>query len=911
MRRRVLLSLAVALALVAVAGLVVVLVRPGAGARTTAGVSVFADHPPVHYGGVVPGQKTLPPEPTTPDGVPALLSGGPARDAYLQQMADHLDVSTAPPPRSVGFFGRVQSASSTALTMTPDRPSTASPNAVASTVVPAVGADGATVRVMLTPQTVEWLSASPAKLHTGAELFAGGELAGNDLQARLVADTEHLRTPPGSSQWQQPTATTSGTALPDPGAPAGDPGTEAVAWQAGQQRVVAAAAGAPVALSTGAGSGPGSGDPANGADTVILSDRAGLGNIDPHFKAEVGDENSCYAKVEAEFLLSADYEVHWPFQFHTDGDGFTVEAQDRTPEAGGGFAIEATAFSDSEEYSVYSGWGLALGADIGLGCHVSVGPFSGDVDFSLGVSKWSFDWVNETKRHIPLSGQTDLVVPPDTCPLVGLSAGPLTLGIGACQWQTYSGGLFRATLQGAGGTPQGIAMPYAGHDVVQPQTAPSGGPVTVSQFDYAATETTRMTAGVVADITLNKIKKPKGGKKGKEDSDPESVSGSYRSAQRHPDQKGPTTPSGAWQDGQGNWHASDGSPAETPSAADIQAGNANWIHPGQVGPTLADGVWQHKDGRWRTPDGRFTSKPTGEAPNTATAEGDKETEPDGEESDSTTDIHGWDYQQTAPAAFQPTEALPGTLTLDLPIAPAGPSPSPTPSPGWACTATTFEQVLANPNETEVSPAGQPRCLDGYAEMNFDNPAGQAAPFFFVFSAGKWSLIEGGNAIPTTACTVIPQQVMSAWGYNCSGSATNGTAGSGVAPGHGSPAAAVAGLLASEVAGDWSASTGACSYVQPDAQSTCAALEGGNPAASGQYQIGATDTQGTEALVEVTGVFSAPGSPTLSNSDPTSGMPGSSADFQTVFDSLVGNADSVLSPEPCIELNGQWYADIGG
>jgi hypothetical protein len=255
-----------------------------------------------------------------------------------------------------------------------------------------------------------------------------------------------------------------------------------------------------------------------------------------------------------------------------------------------------------------------------------------------------------------------------------------------------------------------------------------------------------------------------------------------------------------------------------------------------------------------------------------------------------------------------------TLGLSPVTTSPSPPPSPTPSPpvGWPCTAKTFEQVLANPIETEVTPAGPPKCLDGYAVMNFNNPAGQPAPFFFEFSADKWSLIEGGNAVPTKACSVIPHQVMSAWGYNCSNPANNPTPSASsrsISPGHGSAAAAIAGLYQSELIGDWSATTGTCSYVQPDAQSTCASLEGGNGAATGNFHIAATVTQGNEALVEVTGAISAPGSPTVSNSNPTSGMPNTQADFSTTYDDLVNSSATIMSPAPAIEINGLWYAAI--
>ncbi len=238
-----------------------------------------------------------------------------------------------------------------------------------------------------------------------------------------------------------------------------------------------------------------------------------------------------------------------------------------------------------------------------------------------------------------------------------------------------------------------------------------------------------------------------------------------------------------------------------------------------------------------------------------------------------------------------------------------------PAPPWACTEQTFAQLMSNPIESEVSPVGTPpKCLDGYAEMDFTIPNGQPAPFFFSFTAGKWVLVEGGDAIPTKACSVIPHQVMSAWGYNCNGPATNpssspGSPGGSVAPGHGSPAAVVAGVYQAELAGNWSTTDGACSYVQPDAQAVCQAYSSGT--ATGTYEIHATVIQGTEALVEVTGSISAPGSPTVSNSDPAFGMPNSQANFQGVFNNLTSSSATIMSPAACIEVGGQWYADVGG
>jgi hypothetical protein len=102
------------------------------------------------------------------------------------------------------------------------------------------------------------------------------------------------------------------------------------------------------------------------------------------------------------------------------------------------------------------------------------------------------------------------------------------------------------------------------------------------------------------------------------------------------------------------------------------------------------------------------------------------------------------------------------LTPTLPT-----SSSPTRRPTYACTKQTFVDALYNPNGNEVVPVGAPRCQDSYAVMDFaPYPGGQQEPFFFEFTADRWSLIEGGDAVPTEACKVMPQEILAAWGSNC-------------------------------------------------------------------------------------------------------------------------------------------------
>ena len=94
-----------------------------------------------------------------------------------------------------------------------------------------------------------------------------------------------------------------------------------------------------------------------------------------------------------------------------------------------------------------------------------------------------------------------------------------------------------------------------------------------------------------------------------------------------------------------------------------------------------------------------------------------------------------------------------------------PSPSATPT---SCSSQTFLSVVGGDDVI----SGQPRCADGYALQIFTaGVGGQAAPFFFKQgSNGVWTLIEGGDAIPTIACSTIPANVLTKLGAQCPGAA---------------------------------------------------------------------------------------------------------------------------------------------
>ena len=100
------------------------------------------------------------------------------------------------------------------------------------------------------------------------------------------------------------------------------------------------------------------------------------------------------------------------------------------------------------------------------------------------------------------------------------------------------------------------------------------------------------------------------------------------------------------------------------------------------------------------------------------------------------------------------------------------STSTTPSPSAIvtppCSTQAFLDALGSKGGAESpTPSGNPTCVDGYALQIFTaGPGGQAAQFFFMYKGGHWTLIEGGNALPTKACSTIPANVLAKLGAQC-------------------------------------------------------------------------------------------------------------------------------------------------
>lgn len=128
----------------------------------------------------------------------------------------------------------------------------------------------------------------------------------------------------------------------------------------------------------------------------------------------------------------------------------------------------------------------------------------------------------------------------------------------------------------------------------------------------------------------------------------------------------------------------------------------------------------------------------------------------------------------------------------------------------------------------------------------------------------------------------------------------------IAPGHGTPEDAVAGLIQAELADN---SSLVCSYLVPSSQATCdqQAQQQPLPAFTGNPTVAGGITSASEALVSVTGSICVAGGACAGNSDPGQGMPDVGVTFAQAYEQALESSGS-FSPIPCIEENGMWYAN---
>lgn len=163
-----------------------------------------------------------------------------------------------------------------------------------------------------------------------------------------------------------------------------------------------------------------------------------------------------------------------------------------------------------------------------------------------------------------------------------------------------------------------------------------------------------------------------------------------------------------------------------------------------------------------------------------------------------------------------------------------------------------------------------------------------------------STTDTGGSGPVVTITSSPPTIGSP------APSSTGLAVTGVAPGHGSPAAANAGFLNASVKGDFE---GACAYALPSEQPTCKTLLGQSSTAvqGSPLRVGNVVTNGNQALVTLLGTICASGAGCVTNTDPNAGLPANAAAFAAAYENALNNFNLT---QPCQQSGGQWYIDLG-
>jgi hypothetical protein len=136
----------------------------------------------------------------------------------------------------------------------------------------------------------------------------------------------------------------------------------------------------------------------------------------------------------------------------------------------------------------------------------------------------------------------------------------------------------------------------------------------------------------------------------------------------------------------------------------------------------------------------------------------------------------------------------------------------------------------------------------------------------------------------------------------------------VSPGHGSPEAAVDGILTALKTGH---STAWCAYFNPSDLTECQQdSDQVDLSITGNYSIKSEVVSGKQALVGVTGNLCFHGNATgttllqcATNSIPSTGMPPGAGSFSEAYASTANEPSTSLSPIPCIEVSGSWYVNF--
>lgn len=166
-------------------------------------------------------------------------------------------------------------------------------------------------------------------------------------------------------------------------------------------------------------------------------------------------------------------------------------------------------------------------------------------------------------------------------------------------------------------------------------------------------------------------------------------------------------------------------------------------------------------------------------------------------------------------------------------------------------------------------------------------------------------------LAAAGCGSSPQTSLPPWA-SALGAGVTVAAPAQVAPGNGSPGAAVEGLLAAVAAKRY---TVECAYVEPSAQATCtsgaAQLSSGGAPYAKNAAIGYVAIHGDEALADTTGTFCSPGqTPECYTNDDPAAIFSSRKSFGTLW----AEANNTASQNgymlaPCVKVGGKWYLHV--
>jgi hypothetical protein len=131
----------------------------------------------------------------------------------------------------------------------------------------------------------------------------------------------------------------------------------------------------------------------------------------------------------------------------------------------------------------------------------------------------------------------------------------------------------------------------------------------------------------------------------------------------------------------------------------------------------------------------------------------------------------------------------------------------------------------------------------------------------------------------------------------------------VAPGNGSPAAAVSGLITAFTTKQYSAE---CAFLEPSNQANCATAVGQMNSSNAPYAsntgIGYVAVHGSQALVGTTGTFCSPGQTPecYTNSDPAAIFSSGKSFSDLWAEANQNSSQNAYTLAPCVEISGKWY-----